>query len=82
LKRMPSREPQVARDWEERLEKQDRPQKPIEREFKWDALSSLTLRRAFTPLALISRLGEADRIDHERGQPHDFVGTRTAATGG
>jgi hypothetical protein len=44
----------------------------VEREFRWDALSSL-LR--FTPLALISRLGEADRIDHERGQPHDFVGT-------
>jgi hypothetical protein len=43
----------------------------VEREFKWDALSSL-LR--FTPLALISRLGEADRIDGERGQLHDFVG--------
>jgi hypothetical protein len=45
----------------------------VEREFKWDALSSL-LR--FTPLALISRLGEADRIDHEQGRPHDFVGSK------
>jgi hypothetical protein len=44
----------------------------IEREFKWDALSSL-LR--FSPLALIARLGEADRIDHERGRPHDFSGS-------
>jgi hypothetical protein len=37
----------------------------VEREFRWDALSSL-LR--FSPLALLSRLGEADRIDQEKAE--------------
>jgi hypothetical protein len=52
----------------------------VEREFKWDALSSVS-RFLFSPLALISRLGEADRIDHERGRPHDFVGDRRKKRG-
>lgn len=38
----------------------------IERKFKWDALASL-LR--FSPLSLVARLGEADRIDQERVEP-------------
>jgi hypothetical protein len=52
----------------------------VEREFRWDALSSVS-RFLFSPLALISRLGEADRIDGERGRLHDFVGDRRKKRG-